>query len=203
MEPQETIEYKGYTIKVWRDELVGSPREEWDNLGTMAIFSRDLSGDKHEYSLEFIQEVFEGKHDDRFIWLPLRMYSHSGVGLSTSASYYPFNCPWDSGWCGVILVDKDKVRREYGWKLITKKRQRTIEDYLRNEVATYDQYLQGDVYYFEVEDDFSQIDGCGGFYGFDYAVQEAKSMVDWHIKAERERRAKMDEVETRWTMVAA
>jgi hypothetical protein len=46
-EPIEEISYKGYTIQVWYDDLVGSPRKEWDNVGTMVCWhSRYNLGDK-------------------------------------------------------------------------------------------------------------------------------------------------------------
>jgi hypothetical protein len=57
-----------------------------------------------------------------------------------------YSCPWDSGQVGFIYVSREKVREEYGWKVITKKREEKIVEILRDEVKTYDQYLTGDVY---------------------------------------------------------
>ena len=41
-------------------------------------------------------------------------------------------------------------------------------------------YLTGEVYGYEIEDPDGEEDGdsCWGFYGFDYCMQEARSIVD-------------------------
>ena len=57
-----------------------------------------------------------------------------------------FSCPWDSGQVGFIYVSREKVRKEYGWKVITKEREERIYEILRGEVEVYDQYLTGQVY---------------------------------------------------------
>lgn len=90
-----------------------------------------------------------------------------------------FSCPWDSGQVGAIVVSKEKVRKEYGWKVVTKKRIEKIREYLINEVSTYDQYLRGDVYGYIVESaNGENLDSCWGFYGVENCLEAAKSTVD-------------------------
>ena len=152
-------------LKVIRDDCPESPRD-WDNLGTMYCeHSRYTLGDKDAED----PRDEDGNLPKDILFLPLYLYDHSGVTMSTS----PFSCPWDSGCVGIIYVTKEKVKQEYGWKVLTKARKEKILQSLENEVTVYDQYLTGDVYGFQVveydkEDGYEQeVDSCWGFYGSD------------------------------------
>lgn len=174
-----TEELNGYKITIFQDSYYESPRD-WDNLGTMVCWHRryDL-GDKHSFSepSDFLE--WKKRHD--VIVLPLYLYDHSGITISTG----PFSCPWDSGQVGYIYVEKDKVRKEWGWKHITKKRQERIEQALKQEVSTYDDYLTGNVYGYTVSRGDEELDSCGGFYG-DYQtsgiLEEARASVKYEEK---------------------
>ena len=164
-EPYETIDKENVVIKIYPDsDLMESPRE-WDNLGTMVCsHSRYNLGDE-----QIVNGYVSDESWDNFIVLPLYLYDHSGISMSTGRNY-PFNCPWDSGQVGYIYVSRDKVRKEYEWKYITKKRENQIKEYLNNEVKTYDQYLTGDVYGYNVECEKCEevLDSCWGFYGSEW-----------------------------------
>lgn len=84
--------------------------------------------------------------EEHYIMLPLYLYDHSGITMSTG----PFSCPWDSGQVGWIYVTKKKVREEYGWKKLNKKRIEKIEGHLKAEVEEYDRFLAGRVYGFVI-----------------------------------------------------
>ena len=158
-QPFHSEEYKGYTINIYPDDQPESPRE-WDNLGIMVCWhNRYNLGD--EQPKESPQEYWEGCAMDDFIILPLFLYDHGGITMNTSG----FSCPWDSGQVGYIYISKDDVRREYGWQRITKQREAKIIQYLKNEVQTYDDYLTGNVWGYEIEDSENDIDSCWGFYG--------------------------------------
>jgi hypothetical protein len=90
-----------------------------------------------------------------------------------------FSCHWDSGKVGVIFVSKEKVRKEYGWKVITAKRTEQILKYLQGEVETFDQYLRGDVYGFRKIVDGEEIESCWGFYGNDHRESGLFDQADW------------------------
>lgn len=106
--------------------------------------------------------------DRHVIMLPLYLMDHSGLSMNTGG----FSCPWDSGQVGYIYAKKADIRKEYGWKLITAKRQKQIESYLKGEVEVYDQHLRGDVWGFVIEEfvpdeGWQETDSCWGFYGSD------------------------------------
>lgn len=154
---------KKFSIKIVTDKDPQSPRE-WDNLGTVFVAHRRY--DFSDVNAEDIRDDNGQIDDARYIHLPIYMYDHSGITVRTT----PFSCPWDSGQVGVIYVDKDKVREEFGWKRITKEREAQIHKYLVDEVETLDQYLTGDVYGFTVTDNETgeEIDSCWGFFGSDH-----------------------------------
>lgn len=162
-------------VIIAQDEINESPRE-WDNLGTMACFHRRYTlGDKdHGLSLEEAQAI--EADDKKYIALPLYLYDHSGITMNTTG----FSCRWDSGQVGVIFVSKEAVRKEYGWKVITKARKEQILGYLKGEVETYDQFLRGDVYGFKCVENGEETDSCWGFYGTD---PKENGMID-HIGKE-------------------
>lgn len=177
----ETKEYKGYLIEIDNDDCSLNPRVDYDNLGTMYCFHRryDL-GDKHDLSQEEVQTMV---NSGDYIALPLYLYDHSGITMNTTG----FSCPWDSGCVGVIMVEKKKIREEYGWKRITKERQAQIEKYLKGEVETYDNYLTGNVYGYRVKKEGEEIetDSCWGFFGTDFEknglLEYAHNAIDCHI----------------------
>ena len=118
-----------YTINISYDIDYDGPRMNYDNLGTMACWHRRYTlGDKNSFDepsdcLKFMKE-------NHCIFLPLYLLDHSGITMNTAG----FADPWDSGQVGWIYVTADKVRQEYGWKRITKKRVARITEYLKSEV---------------------------------------------------------------------
>ena len=181
----ETTAFGDYRIRVMQDSDAESPRD-WDNLGTMVYWHRnyilgDVDGNREYESVEsFLEEIGDA------IVLPLYIYDHSGITMNTTG----FSCPWDSGQVGFIYVTLEDVRKEYGWKRITKDRRARIEGYLRNEVNTFDMYLRGEVYGFNIvrEDEDGEevdIDSCWGFYGYDdpYMTEDViKGAIQYDIE---------------------
>ncbi len=119
---------------------------------------------------------------DKILLLPLYLYDHSGLSMSTRYTY-PHNDRWDAGQVGFIYVSIQDVKNEWGWKKLTSKRREQVFNSLRQEVETYDQYLRGDVWGYIIEDDSGyQYDSCWGFYGYDYCEKEAQAALEWQIK---------------------
>lgn len=174
----ETYKLKnGKTLEIVQDNNPDSPRE-WDNMGTMICFhGRYNLGDKHNYDHKDYSgweemETAIIKNESPAVILPLYLYDHSGITISTS----PFSCPWDSGQIGFIFVSKEKLRKEYGVKRITKEVIERAEKCLLAEVNTYDQYLTGDVYGYKViDEEGNEEDSCWGYYGEDSIKEEFKN----------------------------
>ena len=138
-----------YDIQDEIQETLDNPRE-YDNLGSMVCYHRRYTlGDKDEYlpghykpnSGNFggwgeMREYFEKVHD-LAVCLPIYMYDHSGIAVSTK----PFSCPWDSGRIGFIFVSKAKLRKEYGVKRVTASIVAKAIRILEAEVEEYNQYL--------------------------------------------------------------
>lgn len=175
------IEYLGYVINIEPDDFRESPRK-WDNLGTMVCFNRRYNlGDKHDF--DSVDELEDYIDRDDIISLPLYLYDHSGITMSICS----FSCPWDSGQVGYIFVDKETVRKEYNWKNVTKDRQQRIEEYLEDEVNTYDMYLTDEVFCYTIEDQHNDnVDSCCGYYGEDEVLAAAKDSVDYLVKKKGE-----------------
>ncbi len=174
-----------YRVKIIQDEVTESPRE-WDNLGTMVCWHRryDLGDEQPcENAQEYLRSMavdYVGAYDGdlipekdiqrildkHFLILPLYLYDHSGLSISTGA----FSCSWDSGQVGYIYVEKTKAIEECGDLEI-------VKDQLLGEVKTYDQYLDNDIWGFAIEkrehcnscdhDEWEYFDSCCGFYGSD------------------------------------
>lgn len=170
MDALQTIKYPtGETLRIYPDESPENPRR-WDNLCTMVCFhGRYELGDKdkHEYrSADFngwdeLKAQIEKDHDPAVI-LPLYLFDHSGITISTS----PFSCPWDSGQVGFIFVSKERVRKEYNCHRIGKRILEKVQRVVKCEVEQYDQYLIGDVYGYILKDaNGEHLDSCWGFYG--------------------------------------
>lgn len=188
MDCLETIECAdGKTLNIYVDEFPENPRK-WDNVGTMyGWHSHYVIGDKHDYceATDFIEhlasEVEAPSYDDfdgpqrawidqvidkaeeaGYIIFPLYLYDHSGLVLSTS----PFSCPWDSGQVGWYVLTPDDIKKEWG----DNKDARTLaEKCVDGEVKVYGSYINGEVYYYEVEDENGNVvDSCEGYYGWDY-----------------------------------
>lgn len=94
--------------------------------------------------------------DDIAIAIPLSLYDHSGItirhGMPADA--------WDSGLVGVHYMTRETLDREFAGD---EAKARACMD---AELRTYDQYLRGSVWGFEVMDRAGRLqDSCWGFYG--------------------------------------
>jgi hypothetical protein len=172
-EAVETIEYKNHRISILPDDCNDSPRS-WDNIAEFHCCHRRYSlGDKNfNYSSgsDCITAAQEAEKQGDIV-LPLYLYDHSGITISLS----PFSCPWDSGQVGFVIIRREKMLQEFGAKKFTKSLKAKALKIAQGEVETYDQFLRGDVYGYQIDEDG---DSCWGFYGQEECLSEAKSIVD-------------------------
>ena len=159
------------TVVIKRDKEPGNPRKDFDNLGTMVCFHKryNLGDDPKDHGLR--SDDFSGWGElEKHLWeeldavvvLPLFLYDHSGITVSTS----PFSCPWDSGQIGFMFITREMAIKEYSEDACAPEQLTKIEQYLRNEVRTYDDYLTNNCWGYEVYDEHGDcIDSCWGFLG--------------------------------------
>lgn len=121
---------------------------------------------------QYLAQRIEAALEENYVFENLYLYDHSGLTMNTGG----FSCPWDSGQVGIIYVSKKDVIKECGnWTAESIEQARRI---LVGEVETYSQYLEGDVWGYEIvqkneHDTEDHIDSCWGFYGFDFCKEEA------------------------------
>ena len=126
-------------VKVVQDPDPMSPLE-WDNLGVIACWHRRYNLG-HVQPKESPEEWLAANAPKGSIVLPLYLYDHSGITISTG----PFSCPWDSGQVGYIVATPAKIREAFMVKRITRKVRERAEACLKQEIATYDDFLTGNV----------------------------------------------------------
>lgn len=154
-------------IRIISDDYCENPRE-WDNLGTMVCFHKRYQlGDPHLLSCEDFESFDQLEQDliknhNALVTLPLYLYDHSGIMISTT----PFSCRWDSGQVGFIYADRDKVMEEYNTSKPDQDLIKLVTDILRHEVDQYNCMLRGEVYRFEIVDDNGEVlYTCSGYIG--------------------------------------
>ena len=165
------IENERYKLEIFDDIDPCSPRE-FDNLGIMICFhSRYILGDEtnlksSDFSSWEELESYLYKIEKALIVIPIFMYDHSGLSVNTTG----FSCPWDSGQIGFIYASKERIRKEYSCKRISKNLKEQVREMLVSEVDSYNQYLSGDVYGFNVthKETQEELDSCCGFFGTDH-----------------------------------
>ena len=180
---------KEFSAKELYDRLIGQKN-------SLRFLERLADDDIEEVVGEFYDAVEDGDiHfamdvlDGRYAWLPIWLYDHSGLTISCGERTYPYNDQWDSGLLGWCIVSKERAISELkagdgDWK-------EKADAAIREEVREYDQYLTGDIWWFEVkscngrydavehvagprgegseESDWNEEDSCGGFCGSDLA----------------------------------
>jgi hypothetical protein len=142
-------------LRIRREPDPESPRD-FDNLGVMVCWH-------HKYKLGDRTPSHSAANIPKgSVILPLFLYDHSGITMSTEA----FSCPWDSGKVGFIYATPEKIRETFGVERISKKRRLEAEEMLRTEVGLYANYLEGNVWCYQLFNEHgNEVDSCGGFYG--------------------------------------
>jgi hypothetical protein len=153
-----------------------SPRE-WSNLGTLIHWHPryelgDERIDERITNIEVAERYYFGSNGES---LYVYMLDHSGLYLSTSPS--PAYGGWDTPLVGLIGVTREKIIAEYGDDSPeSRERARSV---LRGEIATFDQYLRGEVYCWTLEDSEGNVlESVGGYYDLDQARDDALTEAD-------------------------
>ena len=210
-----TTDGRKLRLVIEQDESPEDPRS-WDNIGTMLCCHRDYQlgdcnsnketelqlaeicrkygkSDEEIDEMTFAEEVQFILGQDDVCGLPLWLYDHSGISISTGRV-----CPWDSSFVGLIFVEKDFylaqmcLKDETDWKVKAKK---TLE----GEVETYSDFLEGNIYQWtlyeptvvirqsmdgkelsrEIDEEGEMVDSMGGFYS--PTLEDVEEYFDFEI----------------------
>jgi hypothetical protein len=169
-------------LRIERDDDPLSPRDN-DNFGVMVCFHKRYNlGDKTDlrsnqfYGWRELHEYIE-KELGGVVILPLYLMDHSGITMRTDSEQFRAcdSAGWDWGQVGFIYATREAVLANFMKKRLTKSLLEQTAIVLENEVEVYDQYLQGDVWGYIIEDDQGNVvDSLWGMFGYDYAKQEAE-----------------------------
>lgn len=185
----ETIERNGFTLRLEHDSAPCNPRKEFDHFGKMICWWNNYNlGDENprmspqdwirKFAAGLVNaenpDLIPDEHIERIldkhaVMLPLHVYEHGGITMSTGR----FSCPWDSGQAGWIYATMNQVRAEFDGDV------QKATACLEAEVQEYDQFLTGDVWGYVIEDeDGYEVDSCWGFYGYAYAKGEGVAALE-------------------------
>ena len=170
----EQLEFDGfikhnYTLRIIQDSNPESSRE-WDNLGSFyttknnGYIKREISIYDYEQDEEFdfgsdVDSDTERLSKLGYIAIPVSVYDHSSWTVFTGVAN-----GWDSGCIGFYVVSREKIREDFGCKRISKKLLERVKNILEDEIKTFDRYIQGEVWGFEITKDGEHLDSCWGFY---------------------------------------
>ena len=134
-------------LEIYYDVMASSPRS-WGNFGTIVQGkSKYKVGD---IEVESLSEWFD--NNKNVYKLPVYFISHGGLTISTK----PFNDRFDSGLLGYIFV-KDNEGLSYD----------IIAGILENEITILNEYLQGNVFGYQIKEGEEVIDSLAGIIGID------------------------------------
>ena len=186
---------KQLVVKIDEDEWFESPRDDWENLGTLYTWEDGYySPDRQNFSdgLEFLgniigEELIEKIHDkynndsdffdditkrlDKlgYILYPVSKYDHGLVEY-----FLGISSGWDTGAVGVIFAEKKKICEWFNVKKVTQKVREKVAQNFESELELYTDYANGyGMYSVEIEK-FSgeQVEICAGYYKPDHETIE-------------------------------
>jgi hypothetical protein len=197
MEPIEKYEHKGYTVEIWQDEEPMSPAE-WDTLGTLVAFS-DLERNysfAEETAGSDATEALERSDGDTAL---LIRYLRLAEGKFAVPFYF---ADYGSGGARIWKTDENPSGYIYTTeKRITElcgndpryHRPEWIESALEQELDTWSNYVEGNVFGFVVKSPTDEImDSCWGFYAdsgsdpYGSAKAEANASAEYRAKQDKE-----------------
>lgn len=176
--PKYEVQEGNKTISIVIDEHPQSPREDYKPLGKLIGWHRkydvcDVKAENTEMYTSW-KEWADNELPKNIVALPVYMYDHGGITLSTGA----FNCQWDSGQLGFIYVKKEDLRKEYEVKRVSQKLVEDVERVLEREIELYSVYLSETSYGIEFKENGWLVESSWGYYGYKSDEEMVKEMLD-------------------------
>ena len=165
--------YNGHKIDIVPDLDAQSPKDWGDDGAFLVHYHRDCWIENENITENDLREWYNGEKIEQsknYYIFAVSAYIHSGVVLSLENTFAGDSYGWDTSHVGAVLVGKKEAK--------TKKEARKIAEGIVN---TWNDYLSGNVYGYVIDN--GDGDSCWGFYGDDkYAIEEAKSQIDYMVK---------------------
>lgn len=167
------------SVEIHWEEDPYNPREEFDHLGTIVHWHRNydlgesvrsILEDPRMHNLAYFERYLSLCCDAAII-LPISMIDHSGVSIWVASRRGEESIAdpggWDSGQVGYIYCTREQIRTQYeAYGQTHEQAMANAESCLRGEVAEYNAYMTGEVFYYTVVDeDGDVLESCGGFIG--------------------------------------
>lgn len=158
MQILDQVKHANKTVKVCFDPDPLNPREEYDNITDIVHWHNRYDFGSKIDSMTSEELIEEHKDNDPILAiLPLYLYDHSGISLSVGGS-----CSFGSGQVGWIYITESKAKL-MGCENFTPEQ---LEQAIRDDIKTYDDYLTGQVFGFMVEGENGEVlESCWGFIG--------------------------------------
>ena len=173
--PEKSFEHNGHSINMYRDPDPISSRE-WDNICVIHVAHKQYSfGDVNHGNHGSIDKEYRDALKRKDIVFPLFMYDHSAITVSLT----PFQCDWDSGQVGIVVVPYRVLIKEFGDSILSgiEKKAREVAE---NEVKELDTFLTGEVYGYIIYEGTEHEEGFWGIHGEEECIDDIKDVME-HI----------------------
>jgi hypothetical protein len=180
-------------LLIRQDTDPSDPRKDYDHLGTMATWhGRYTLGDVQPK--ERPAEYRKANLPKGSIELPLFLFDHSGLSISTDDSTFRAcdSQGWDWGQLGFIYTTPEKIRKKFECQKITLEIKKKVIAGLVAEVEQYNDFLNGNVWGYIYKKPKHTCESCGhveweedscwGFYGSDLKDSGLAEMIPQEAK---------------------
>ncbi|MHB8994520.1 MAG: hypothetical protein ACYC63_04645 [Armatimonadota bacterium] len=169
----QTQQVGDLTVEVSHDDWGESPRQ-WSNVGHMVCFHGryDLGDEQDEYRHQDYRGWGEMesqilKDNPGALVLPLYLYDHGGLRMKIGSFHGLLpqgHAQFDSGQVGFIYATREDMVKEWGKRRCTPAVRAKALQYIENEVTVYDDYIQGNIWQYDVLNADREILESGGGY---------------------------------------
>ena len=185
----KTEMYKNHTITIEYDDCPISPRDD-DPLTEIHYHSNkyylgdtNWKGQEEEY-----KDMLNKAKKQGDLVIPLYAYIHSGIALSLGQDFYgrlpQGHAAFDSGQCGVVILRKQKMLKEYQYKIFTKALKKRVTQYAKEEIKMFEAYLNGQIFGYIIDKHYNDLyeQSCWDYYSIEDALHDAKLIIDDMVK---------------------
>ena len=180
-----------YILRLFYDESPNDPREDCNLTKMVCFHNRYRLGDDHDLKSDDFDgwdemEKYITRTEDPIVIKSLYLYNHGGITISTR----PFGDRWDSGQIGFVFIRKEDVRNNFLIKRCGQRITERCDVLLEGEVETYDKYLRGEIYGYEIgkinKDGYEEgLERCGDYIDEEQCVHDGMVSLEWFKKNEQ------------------